>query len=63
MGEFVNAYDKTTGEKVQVPEHWFDFPDLCRNLSKTPRQKAEEESVNQQSAPAEPTKSGTPGKK
>lgn len=63
MGDFVNAYDKRTGEKVTVPAHWFDFPGLCRNLSKTPRQKAEEKSVETPSAPAEPTKPAPAGKK
>lgn len=38
----VNAYDKTTGEKLkhQVPERFIGHPIFGPNLSKTPRQKA-----------------------
>lgn len=40
MAEFVDAYDKRTGEKARVPAHFFDVPSLSRHLSKTPRQSA-----------------------
>ncbi|WP_163540836.1 hypothetical protein [Occultella kanbiaonis] len=39
---FVDAYDTRTGAKRRVPAHWFDHPNLCKGLSKTPRQKAAE---------------------
>lgn len=42
--KFVYAYDKTTGQKVRVPEHFFDiFP----NLRKTPAQKAKDQPVTE----------------
>ena len=41
---FVAAFDKSTGRKHSVPEHYLGHPVLGRNLSKTPRtQKAERE--------------------
>ncbi len=40
----VDAYDKTTGQKLpyKVPKEWFDIPKLSKNLRKTPIQKARE---------------------
>lgn len=35
-----DAYRKDTGEKVRIPEHWFDHPTLGKPFSKTPSQKA-----------------------
>lgn len=46
MAQFVDAYNKTTGEKVRVPAHFFDVPSLCRNLRKTPKAKAAERSTS-----------------
>lgn len=47
--QFVDAYDKTTGQKVRVPEHFFDiFP----NLHKTPVQKAKDQPVTDQATTA-----------
>ena len=39
---FVAAYDKRTGVKHSVPEHWLDHPVLGQNLRKTPKTKAAE---------------------
>lgn len=39
---FVAAYDKNTGRKHSVPEHWLDHPVLGQNLRKTPKQKSAE---------------------
>ena len=33
---FVRVYDKTTGRKHSVPEHYLDHPVLGANLRKTP---------------------------
>lgn len=33
----VAVYDKRTGRKHSVPEHWLDHPVLGRNLSRTPK--------------------------
>lgn len=33
------AYRKDTGEKVHIPEHWFNHPTLGKPFSKTPRQR------------------------
>jgi len=55
MAQFVDAYDKTTGEKSLVPAHFFDFPTLSRNLSKTPRQnKADERKPRPKPKASEP---------
>lgn len=42
MTDFVNAYDRETGEILPhaVPAHWFEIPALSAGISKTPRQKA-----------------------
>ena len=41
---FVAAFDKSTGRKHSVPEHWLDHPVLGKGLRKTPlTQKAERE--------------------
>lgn len=37
---FVDAYDKTTGRKVIVPEHFLEHRVLGKNLSKTLRSAA-----------------------
>lgn len=37
---FVAAYDKRTGAKHSVPEHWLDHPILGQNLRKTPKTRA-----------------------
>ena len=58
MAEFVDAYDKRTGEKARVPAHFFDVPSLSRHLSKTPRQSAADKA-----APAAPTKTPAAGDK
>lgn len=42
---FVAAYDKRTGVKHSVPEHWVDHPVLGKNLSRTPKSKAAEKKV------------------
>lgn len=36
----ISAYRKDTGEKVRIPEHWLDDPNLGEPFAKTPRQKA-----------------------
>lgn len=47
--KFVYAYDKTTGQKVRVPEHFFDiFP----NLRKTPLQKKKDLPVTEKATTA-----------
>ena len=33
----VAVYDKRTGRKHSVPEHWLGHPVLGRNLSRTPK--------------------------
>lgn len=33
---YVAVYDKSTGRKHRVPEHWLDNPVLSKNLRKTP---------------------------
>jgi hypothetical protein len=33
---FVAVYDKRTGRKHSVPEHWLDHPVLGQNIRKTP---------------------------
>lgn len=42
---FVAAYDKRTGVKHSVPEHWLNHPVLGKNLSRTPKSKAAEKKV------------------
>lgn len=43
MTKFVDAYSKTTGAKQVVPASWLERSDAPFNdLSKTPRQKARE---------------------
>ena len=43
---FVAAYDKRTGVKHSVPEHWLDHPVLGRPFEKTPRQRAAEKKAS-----------------
>lgn len=38
----VAVYDKHTGRKHSVPEHWMDNPVLSKNLRKAPKQAASE---------------------
>ena len=38
----IDAYRKDTGEKVRIPGHWIDHPELGRPFAKTPSQKARE---------------------
>lgn len=37
MAKFVDVYDKTTGRKHRVPEHFLDNPVLSRPFRKTPK--------------------------
>lgn len=53
--KFVDAYDKTTGQKVRVPEH---FVDIFPNLRKTPVQKAKDQPVTNESATTATTQKG-----
>lgn len=54
---FVDAYDKTTGRKVVVPEHFLGHRVLGKNLTKTPRSVAAEKAT-----PADTKTPATPEK-
>lgn len=49
---FVAAYDKRTGVKHSVPEHWLDHPVLGQNLRKTPKTRAAETKDDTPTAPS-----------
>lgn len=49
---FISVYQKGTGAKHRVPEHWLEVPTIARQFTKTPRQrKADERSAARQAAP------------
>lgn len=55
---FVDVYDKTTGRKHAVPEHFVGHPVLGKNIAKTPRGVAAEkaDTATTQKTPATPEK-------
>ena len=55
---FVDAYDKTTGKKHIVPEHFLDHRVLGKNLARTPRGTAAEKAApaDTKKTPATPEK-------
>lgn len=55
---FVDVYDKTTGRKHTVPEHFVGHPVLGKNIAKTPRSAAAEKAspADTQKTPAQPEK-------
>lgn len=47
----ITVYEKATGQKVRIPPHWMDNPDLSAPFERTPSSRSRE---------SDPTDAGTP---